>query len=301
MSSIHDTAAFWFGRLHSPCCSEADRKNFTAWYNSGPAQAQAYDLVCSIWQASATVVPAPLKIPDAAAPKRLGRRTIFAGAVAMAVGAVMTVPVPAEATIRTTKTGQQMTLAVSPDVSILLDSDSSVAIYKEDLSIELLYGQIEVNARDQNACKIINQEQWSGSLSQGSFNLSKSPSKSTLTVFKGTATLSRSHITSPRRLNAGERATILPNSTLSIDRPSLEDVLAWRSGRLAFRNTPLSEVADEMNRYSSRKLRIIPPATNLCISGFYHFGQNETFARLLESFLPVHATFGSVITIMNVS
>ncbi|GBR12490.1 hypothetical protein AA0228_1732 [Gluconobacter frateurii NRIC 0228] len=118
-------------------------------------------------------------------------------------------------------------------------------------------------------------------------------------MLKGRAALAHPAMGGVQALVEGERATILPDNRLLIDRPSLDDILAWRSGRLSFRNTPLSEAADEMNRYARRKLEISASAANLRISGFYHFGQNETFARLLENFLPVRATFGQTIEIVK--
>ena len=299
MPTPHDTAAFWFARLNAPDCSEQDRENFSVWYHQHTANAQAYELVSSIWRASGKIASHSGETPLTIAAYRFSRRKMLAGAIAMAVGSFALLPAPAEATIRATRTGQQIRLSVSPAMTILLDSDSSVAIHSEKNTLDLLYGQVEVKLKNSGARNTINLDQWNIGLIPGTFNLSKSSLKSTITVLNGAAALAHPDMAGSQILKAGERATILPDNRLLIDRPSLEDVLAWRSGRLAFRDTPLREVADEMNRYSTRKLEVSPSAANLRISGFYHFGQNETFARLLENFLPIRASFEKTITIVK--
>ncbi|GBQ25353.1 hypothetical protein AA12717_2036 [Gluconacetobacter sacchari DSM 12717] len=298
MATLHETAAYWFARLHAPDFSEQDRQRFTAWYNETPAQAQAYELISAIWQAS-EIATSQSGRTVAVSPALLTRRGVLAGVSALMLGAFAVLPDPAEATIRATRTGQQMTFAASPSMTVLLDSDSSVAVHGRPRTLALLYGQIQVNCRGDDTRNGIDLEQWHACLPSGSFNMFRSPLKNTLTVLSGTAVLSRAGMASPCGLRAGERATILPDGRLSIDHPLIDDVMAWRSGRLAFRNTPLSEAVEEMNRYSTTKILVQDSAANLRISGFYHFGQNAAFARLLENVLPVRATFGKEITIVK--
>ena len=299
MSSLHDTAAEWFARLHAPDCSDQDRQNFKIWYHKSSAQAQAYDLVSTIWQASGASRVSSGQSASDVIPSNLSRRKIITGAVALAVGSLAVLPNPAEATICVTGTGQQKKFTISRALTVLLDSDSSVAAREQNNILDLLYGQAEITSRLMGNRNTVEIDQWKISLSSGNFNFSKSSLKSSITVLKGRAALAHPAMGGVQALVEGERATILPDNRLLIDRPSLDDILAWRSGRLSFRNTPLSEAADEMNRYARRKLEISASAANLRISGFYHFGQNETFARLLENFLPVRATFGQTIEIVK--
>lgn len=299
MSSLHDTAADWFARLHAPDCSDQNRQNFTNWYNKNTAHAQAYELVATIWQVSGTLRVSSGQSASVATPSSLSRRQIFTGAVTLAFSSIAFVPRPAEATICTTRTGQQLKFSVSPELSVLLDSDSSMAISEQSNMLDLLYGQAEISSGHSGHRNTVAMDQWKIGLSSGTFNLSKLFLKSTITTLKGAAVLVHPSMSDCQPLREGERATILADNRLLIDRPPLEDVLAWHSGRLSFRNTPLSEAADEMNRYARRKLEISPSAANLRISGFYHFGQNETFARLLENFLPVRAIFGQTIEIVK--
>jgi transmembrane sensor len=64
--------------------------------------------------------------------------------------------------------------------------------------------------------------------------------------------------------------------------------LGWIEGRLSFRNTPLSEVVNQANRYSETKLLITDPSlVNIRLSGNFKAGENESIASAAELILPV--------------
>jgi transmembrane sensor len=67
---------------------------------------------------------------------------------------------------------------------------------------------------------------------------------------------------------------------VKIDEPSLESVLAWRRGEVVLIDTPLHQAVSEMNRYDKTTIVIDGPAIEtLSVSGLYHTGDNEGFAR----------------------
>jgi len=83
-------------------------------------------------------------------------------------------------------------------------------------------------------------------------------------------------------LSAGQRLTFEPAGTAKIDVPSLESVLAWRRGEVVLNDTPLEEAVAEMNHYDKTTLVLEGPAlAALPVSGLYHTGDNEGFARSL--------------------
>ena len=64
--------------------------------------------------------------------------------------------------------------------------------------------------------------------------------------------------------------TLEPDAITSPHRANVSATIAWTRGQLEFEETPLSEVADEFNRLSTRKVAIDSPALNdLRISGVY--------------------------------
>jgi transmembrane sensor len=55
-------------------------------------------------------------------------------------------------------------------------------------------------------------------------------------------------------LAAGEQLRVSPGAIAKAPHADVEAATAWRQRRLVFRATPLTEVADEINRYNTRQL-----------------------------------------------
>jgi len=86
----------------------------------------------------------------------------------------------------------------------------------------------------------------------------------------------------PWVLSAGQRLTFELAGTAKIDVPSLESVLAWRRGEVVLNDTPLEDAVAQMNHYDKTTLVLEGPAlAKLPVSGLYHTGDNEGFARAL--------------------
>jgi transmembrane sensor len=85
-------------------------------------------------------------------------------------------------------------------------------------------------------------------------------------------------------LSAGERLTVLPHT---LTKPTHTDPLvatAWLQKRLIFEETPLSEVAEEFNRYNQRPLSIEDrELKNLKISGVYSSTDPASLINFLRS------------------
>jgi len=83
-------------------------------------------------------------------------------------------------------------------------------------------------------------------------------------------------------LSPGERLTFDSAGGAKIDAPSIDAVLAWRRGEIVLSDTPLREAVAEMNHYDKTTLVIEDAALeSLPVSGLYHTGDNEGFARAL--------------------
>ncbi len=92
-------------------------------------------------------------------------------------------------------------------------------------------------------------------------------------------------------LAAGEEA-VAAGASVSIIRKSpqeLADELAWRRGKLVFRNTRLADVVKEFNRYNATKLVIADPAiAGEKINGDAKTDDYEGFLQLVEVALKLH-------------
>ena len=70
-----------------------------------------------------------------------------------------------------------------------------------------------------------------------------------------------------------------------IDRPRVDQVLAWKHGEAIFDDVSLLEAVDEMNRYSTRAVVFADAGSvgALRVSGVFKTGDNLSFARALAS------------------
>jgi transmembrane sensor len=85
-------------------------------------------------------------------------------------------------------------------------------------------------------------------------------------------------------LAAGEQLTVTPTI---IEKPAHADVAAataWRQRRLVFSSTPLTEVANEFNRYNDRQLIILSPALDAFnVSGVFSSTDIPSLIRFLRA------------------
>ncbi len=94
-------------------------------------------------------------------------------------------------------------------------------------------------------------------------------------------------------LSAGEQLTVLPHTVTKPTRADTVAATAWVQKRLIFEEMPLSEVAEEFNRYNRRPLAIDDPELQaLKISGVYsstdpasliNFLRNQNSIRVIET------------------
>lgn len=94
-----------------------------------------------------------------------------------------------------------------------------------------------------------------------------------------------------RRLAAGEQAFVADQATdIAVSRKpeDIERKLAWREGKLIFRDQTLAEAVEEFNRYNVRSIVINDPRLrDKKFLGQYHVDQPEQFADDMHSLLGV--------------
>ena len=90
------------------------------------------------------------------------------------------------------------------------------------------------------------------------------------------------------RLNepSGKDAKIAQRATMQMDRPFVDQLLAWRRNEAVFDNVPLSDAVAEMNRYSRQPIVLAGDSSKaLRISGVFRTGDNVAFARAVAAVL----------------
>jgi transmembrane sensor len=95
--------------------------------------------------------------------------------------------------------------------------------------------------------------------------------------------------TPPVNLVAGDQYDAKTGSSeYDLKRTDVSTVAAWRDGRLVFNNTPLEEVASQLNRYFTRQIFVQGDiAPHMLFSGILKVDDAASTARRLSAFLPI--------------
>lgn len=74
-----------------------------------------------------------------------------------------------------------------------------------------------------------------------------------------------------------------PGAATRVDRPPMDQLLAWRRGEAAFDNVSLLDAAAEMNRYDRLPIVVLGAAGERRVSGMVKTGDNASFAQAMAS------------------
>lgn len=86
-------------------------------------------------------------------------------------------------------------------------------------------------------------------------------------------------------LTPGRQLMQVGDSPWTVETRNIAELATWRDGRLVFDNRPLASIVDEMNRYSTRKIRITDPALAAApLSGRFKSGDVAGFVATLEAY-----------------
>lgn len=85
-------------------------------------------------------------------------------------------------------------------------------------------------------------------------------------------------------LGAGEQVIVTPSASASPMKADLSAATAWTRRSLIFDSSPLTAVAEEFNRYSTRRLVIEDPAlASFLVSGVFSSAEPTLLLRFLHA------------------
>ena len=151
-------------------------------------------------------------------------------------------------------------------------------------------------ARGEAAFRVVHNEQAPFTVMAGNvelrdigteFNVLRTPSQLTVTIREGAVGISAA--TRSATLRAGDRA-IIAGGQIQTRRVEAEDAFAWREGRLVYRDAPMSEVIEDLNRYSPTPVRLADSnVAALRFSGVLVIDAPTAMTARLEAFLPIRS------------
>ena len=276
-------AADWVVRLQSDDVSDADLAAFDSWIAASPRHAEAYDSALDVMmeiQAKAAAIARGLTQPVAreayAAPARRRRppesrtRWIAAGGLAAAAAVALAVnpfgaPGVATQTYVTAK-GEHRAVQLADGSTIDMNAGSrlTVTLGKHDRRVLLPEGEAVFDvAHDAARPFLISAGDRTVRVVGTRFDVRERSGALSVTVERGMVEVRPAEGASGRawRLRPGQRLDHVegaPAAAISAADPA--QVTSWRTGRLVYRDQPLSDVVADLNQQFAKPIRLDDPA-----------------------------------------
>jgi len=298
----------WFARLHAPDCTRGEREAFERWRGESRDNETAYAEIERLFARSADLKNDPAILAATRTVKRARRQTALRGwriagvAASLAAAAVLILAVdfrfrpasPVAAQHFATGIGERHSEILADGSTILLDTSSAVAVRIDDKErhIVLERGQVQFQVVHRPGQPFV-VEVGDGVVRDigTQFQVRLDGPKVTVTLLEGAVSVSApsSGQSMPASLH---QETLAPGQQLAFDDKGLwskRDVdlkaaLGWTQGDLVFENSPLGEIVQEMNRYTTTRIKLGDPALKtIPISGVFHQGDQQSLLLALQS------------------
>ena len=300
-------AADWVARLGGQP-GEADWLAFEAWLGGNDQRRAAYDRALTLSLALDQQAPALgdlindhlTGLADRPAPRRngalwgAGLMTVAAVAVTFAA---LNPRVEPKATVYVTGKGERRDVVLSDGTRVALSTDTRLSVIMKDDRRELALASGEA------AFQVVHNPRRPFVVRLGDrvirdigteFDASRHDGLISVTVREGMVSLERPDDSQRRlTLSAGSRAEHREGTQeVSVMAANADDAFAWRTGRLIYRNRPLSEVAADLGRYGEERVKAVGPAANLRFTGVLTIDNQSAMVQRLAGLLPVAASSG---------
>ncbi|HEY1128893.1 MAG TPA: FecR domain-containing protein [Roseateles sp.] len=301
-------AAVWVTRLHGPDRSRAMERECLAWQAQSAAHRLAFERCTDTWQEVGGLTRAQIQAVVSDPPPRAGSWGRRAGRTALALTTLCLAAVFAlihwpgdtystgvgEQRVIVLADGSRMTLNTSTETRVrLTDSQRSVTVKHGEALFEV--------AKDASRPFVVSVTDVQVVATGTAFLVRSTPPQESageafgVTLLEGQVIVQRSAGTVQSLLSApvvmapGERLRVgqspgtprQGSAQARVDRPQLDQLLAWQRGYAILDDTPLPEAIADMNRYSKVQITLADSKTlrSLRISGSYRTGDNEGFAQ----------------------
>jgi transmembrane sensor len=285
---IRAQAAAWLARLCSDERTPVDDCAFRAWLREDQRHQQAFDLVNTAWEIAGGELP---NMPGPVKVVRPQRRYLMVGAIAgsfvVAVTVAMFFP---RSEAFATGLGEQRRIALDDGSTLLLDTSTTaeVTLRPHRREIKLIKGRAHFEvAKDANRPFVVSVGKQQVVAVGTAFDVGLEGDRASVLLTHGKVVVEDP--AGRRTMVPGDRLVFQSGGVIA-DKPDLESLTAWATGRTVFESRTLKSVVAELNRYSRRQLVIIDPAVQeMKLSGSYKLGDAEAFAISVSALLPVEA------------
>jgi transmembrane sensor len=274
LDPVEREAIAWIQRLASGQMTVDEAKMLKLWRNRSPAHAAALSEARRLWdelgpageslraRIRATVSP---QARSQRLSRRIDRRFALGGglaAVSAAVGYSLVSPPlalwPSLTELRAdyrTATGEHRDVALSPRVSVRMNTQTAIAVRPGDATterVELIDGEASFSTLGVGpALSVLAADRWITAVTAARFGVQhlRDWAAADLCVSCLDGTLTVAGRAETKVITAGQQLRYRGDDAASVQAIDVELVSAWQQGVLIFRSTPLADVVEEVNRY----------------------------------------------------
>lgn len=296
---IREEAADWFARLQGDA-DVATWEAFRDWLEADPAHADAYTAVELLWLDLDEAGPAPETPADtvvAFKPRPARPRLWIAGAMAAAAAAVTAVLVtpamfaPRPVDYQTAKgETRAMVLADGSRLVLAPSTHLRVRLTKKERDVELLDGETSFDvAHEAQRPFVVALGGREVRVLGTEFNILRQTGRLAVTVRRGLVAVADPKGGATYRVAKGQQLLAAGDGPPTVRSVDPNPAFAWTNGRLVYDQTPLPQVAADLNRYLPTPIRVAPDATGILVSGVLLVDREEAIIERLQLFTPVTA------------
>lgn len=311
---IQQAAADWFARLQGDPALE-DWTTFQAWLETDPEHAAAYRAVEAVWldlealpakdAASDLVIQAPNVAPlrrAVGSPKR-GLLIGLGVAAAAAIVALFAAPRFTQPTFTDYATGRGETreVALADGSRLTLGGATTLRVHlgARQRDVTLVDGEASFDvAHLEDRPFVVTAGERQVRVLGTEFNILNHAGSLAVSVRRGLVSVSGGP-EGAVRLARGQQLTRAPGVAAKVREVAPDTAFAWKSGKLIYDRTPLTQVAADLNRYVATPIRVDHSATSVTVSGVLLVDEEAAMIRRLELFAPIVAETTSSTVILK--
>jgi transmembrane sensor len=294
-------AAAWFARLSRRSVTTEALQEFRAWCGD-PENAEAYSQVEATWDAAGALKDDPELRAATEAALQGGSETRPRAAAfrwGVGIGAVVATGVAAviffSGPTYRTAIGEQRLVVLPDGTRMRLNTDSRVRVRFRSgrREVELSRGEAFFEVAHDAARPFVLRSDGAMIRDIGTtFDVRRHSDSTQVTLLEGSVEVA----------GGGAAVTLAPNQQLvvngkGVSRPVAADpaqATSWTTGRLTFRNMPLSEATAEVNRYARRRivLDVPPDLAQRPVTGVFDAGDSKAFVAAVGTLFDLEARGG---------
>lgn len=286
-------ASGWYYRLQAEDLTSTEREAFAAWLAQGPSQAQAWNEVLGLLGALRVPAQQIRQAQRSRWHRPRARVWASAAAVLLALGMLLASPLPDRwRADYATATGETRTIALADGSQLQLNTDTAVQVELDgpQRRVRLLRGEawFDVSHDPSRPFQIRSGEGWVKVVGTR-FSVAQQGAQTRVRVAQGRVQVSTDNTRSVL-LDSGRGVEY---SGVQLGTEHGFDVaaeFAWRQRQLVFRQQPLAEVVDALNRYWPGKMLVLGDTLRQRkVSGVFEIDKPDAVIKALTHTLGLHA------------